>query len=138
MSKTLSELKPGLTGTAEMIVTEAHTAAAMGSGRMAVLATPALVALMEAAAQNAIAACLPDDHQSVGSAISVRHEVATPVGMRVLATAVLTQVAGRNLHFQLSASDAIEAIARGEHERSLSRVSVFARMLRHKEKEISA
>ena len=138
MSKHVDELKPGLTGTAEMLVTEAHTAASMGSGRLPILATPALIALMEAAAQHAVASCLSIDHQSVGTYISVRHEGATPVGMKVFATAELTTVEGRTLRFRLRAKDEFDEIATGDHERSISSIAVFTRLLRQKKERKNA
>ncbi|MEG0755295.1 MAG: dihydrolipoamide acyltransferase, partial [Oscillospiraceae bacterium] len=39
----------GLTGSAETVVTDQNTAAALGSGSLPVFATPAMVALMETA-----------------------------------------------------------------------------------------
>lgn len=130
----MAEMRVGLRGEAELVVTEAVTAASMGSGKMSVLATPALVALMERAAQAAIAAQLPADHHSVGTRLDIRHEGATPVGMKVIATAELTGIDGRNLRFQVSARDEKEEIGAGVHVRTLSSVGAFQRLLRQKMK----
>ncbi len=132
----MTELKVGLRGEAELVVTEAVTAASMGSGQMPVLATPALVALMERAAQAAIAAQLPTDHHSVGTQLDIRHEGATPVGMKVIATAELTGIDGRNLRFRVSARDELEEIGVGVHVRTLSSLAAFQRLLRQKMKRI--
>ena len=45
-----SRITPGLTGTAEIVVAPEHTAPFVGSGRIAVLATPVMINLIEAAA----------------------------------------------------------------------------------------
>ena len=53
MSST-ENLKPGLKGTAELVVGEGHTAPRVGSGRVHVLATPVMINVIEAAALAAI------------------------------------------------------------------------------------
>ncbi|MEK9724813.1 MAG: hypothetical protein VW405_15190, partial [Rhodospirillaceae bacterium] len=62
---------PGLTGTAATVVTDAHTASEIGSGRIAVLATPVMINLMEAAALDAIEHLLPEGQQSLGTHLDV-------------------------------------------------------------------
>ncbi|MBN1202516.1 MAG: thioesterase family protein [Anaerolineae bacterium] len=110
-------LQPGLDGKAAVTVTGDLTAAALGSGNVNVYATPALIALLEAAAINALAGHLPDDQTSVGTHLDVRHLAATPVGMIVRAEATLRTVDGRRLVFDVAAWDAVEQIAVGTHER---------------------
>ena len=92
----LSKLKPGLEGHAELVVGEEHTAPRIGSGRVRVLATPVMINLMEAAALDAAENLIPAGHQSFGTHLDVRHIAATPVGMRVRATARLVAVDGRS------------------------------------------
>lgn len=99
----LSKLVPGLEGHAELVVGEEHTAPSIGSGR--VLATPVMINLMEAAALDAAENLIPAGHQSLGARLDVRHIAATPVGMRVRATARLVSVNGRMLEFQVAAHD---------------------------------
>ena len=77
-------LQPGLTGQATIIVTDVHTAAALGSGNVAVYSTPAMIALLEAAAVNALDGHLEEGQTSVGTSLNVRHLAATPVGMNVI------------------------------------------------------
>ncbi|MEZ4770822.1 MAG: thioesterase family protein [Caldilineales bacterium] len=110
-------LQPGLAGTASVQVTPANTAQALGSGLVPVFATPALVALLEQAAVNALAGALPPGSTSVGTRIEVRHTAATPVGMTVAATATLVEADGRRLRFEVAARDDAESIAEGVHER---------------------
>ena len=113
----LQELKPGLTGTAETVVRETNTALAMGSGSLYVFATPCMIALMEQAACNAVAACLDEESTSVGTLVNITHDTATGMGKKVTATATLTAVKGRKLVFEVTAADEDKQIGKGRHER---------------------
>lgn len=113
----LQELKPGLTGTAETVVRETNTALAMGSGSLHVFATPSMIALMEQAACNAVAACLDEESTSVGTLINITHDAATGMGKAVTATATLVEVQGRKLVFEVTAADEDKQIGKGTHER---------------------
>ena len=113
----LQELKPGLTGTAETVVRETNTALAMGSGSLHVFATPSMIALMEQAACNAVAACLDEESTSVGTSVNVTHDAATGMGKAVTATATLVEVQGRKLVFEVTAADEDKQIGKGTHER---------------------
>ena len=113
----LKELKPGLTGTAETVVRETNTALAMGSGSLHVFATPSMIALMEQAACNAVAACLDDESTSVGTLVNITHNAATGTGKAVTATATLVEVQGRKLVFEFTAADEDKQIGKGTHER---------------------
>ena len=113
----LQELKPGLTETAETVVRETNTALAMGSGSLHVFATPGMIALMEQAACNAVAACLDEESTSVGTLVNVTHDAATGMGKAVTATATLVEVEGRKLVFEVTAADEDKQIGKGRHER---------------------
>src|SRR6266566_3759951 len=82
----LGRIVPGLTGTAELVVGPEHTAPFVGSGRIAVLATPVMINLIEAAALAAIEHLLPAGHQGLGIQLDISHTAATPMGLRVTAT----------------------------------------------------
>ena len=113
----LQELKPGLAGTAETVVRETNTALAMGSGSLHVFATPSMIALMEQAACNAVAACLDEESTSVGTLVNITHNAATGTGKAVTATATLVEVQGRKLVFEVTAADEDKQIGKGTHER---------------------
>jgi predicted thioesterase len=121
----MDELTPGLTGTVEAIVTDADTAARLGSGVVPVLGTPALVGLMEGAAVQSLAGHLPPGRTSVGGRIDVHHLAPTPVGLRVRAQAELSKVEGRRLVFHVEAWDEIERIGEATHERFIVDVERF-------------
>lgn len=110
-------LTVGLTGTAQVTVVTENTAAAVGSGLLPVFATPAMVALMEGAAVNALDGHLEPGQGSVGIALDLTHDAATPVGMTVRAEATLTAVDGRKLTFKVKAFDDAGQIGGGTHQR---------------------
>jgi fluoroacetyl-CoA thioesterase len=126
------ELPAGLTGTAELVVGEHHTAPRVGSGRIRVLATPVMINLIEAAALAAVEQSLPEEHQSLGTHLDVTHVAATPVGMRVRATAEVLKVEGRTVYFRVRADDERELIGEGTHERVVVNVNRFDERVRKK------
>jgi fluoroacetyl-CoA thioesterase len=128
----LSKLTPGLEGHAEIVVGEQHTAPRIGSGRVRVLATPVMINLMEAAALDAAENLIPVGHQSLGTRLDVRHIAATPVGMRVRATARLVAVDGRTLEFRVEAHDEKDLIGDGTHTRLVVNVERFDQRVQKK------
>ncbi len=128
----LTRITPGLTGTAELVVAPDHTAPFVGSGRIAVLATPVMINLIEAAALKAVEHLLPAGHQSLGIHLDVSHTAATPVGLRVTATAEVTAVEGRTISFRVEARDALERIGGGTHKRVVVRVARFDERVQRK------
>ena len=125
-------LPVGLTGTAELVVGEQHTAPRVGSGRIHVLATPVMINLIEAAALAAVEQSLPEEHQSLGTRLDISHIAATPVGMRVRATAEVVHVEGRTIRFRVRAEDERELIGEGDHERVVVNVARFDERVRKK------
>ncbi len=110
-------LEKGLTATSRTVVCEENTARAMGSGDLAVFATPAMVALMEHAAMTAVAAALPEGSTTVGSEMNCSHIKPSKLGASISATAVLTAVEGRKLTFTVGACDEQGIIGEGVHVR---------------------
>jgi fluoroacetyl-CoA thioesterase len=125
MAIDLSDLKPGLTGSAELLVGIEHTAPSIGSGLVPVLATPIMINVIEAAALAAVEHLLTAGHQSLGIHLDVRHFAATPIGMRVRASAELVAVEGRTLTFRVEARDDKEPIGDGSHQRVVVNVARF-------------
>ena len=110
-------LEKGLKATSKVVVSEENTARVMGSGDMAVFATPAMVALMENAAMAAVAAELPEGSTTVGLEMNCSHIKPSKLGATITATAVLTAVEGRKLTFTVGASDEQGIIGEGVHVR---------------------
>ncbi|HEY0438772.1 MAG TPA: thioesterase family protein [Xanthobacteraceae bacterium] len=128
----LSGIRPGLTGTAALTVAPEHTAPFVGSGRIAVLATPVMINLIEAAALSAVEHLLPPGHQSLGIHLDVRHVAATPVGLAVTATAEVVAVEGRTVTFRVEVRDAREPIGGGTHQRVVVSVARFDERVQRK------
>jgi predicted thioesterase len=128
----LHRIVPGLTGTAEIVVGPEHTAPFVGSGRIAVLATPVMINLIEAAALAAVEHLLPPGHQSLGIQLDVSHTAATPIGLRVTATAEVVEVKGRTIGFRVAARDEFEPIGGGTHRRVVVSVTRFDERVQRK------
>lgn len=110
-------LETGLTYTSRLTVGNENTAIALGSGDMPVLATPAMMALMENAAMLAVASELEDGDTTVGGHIESSHLRPTPVGAEVSATATLEKIDGRKLYFKIIAHQGDKIIGEGTHLR---------------------
>lgn len=121
----LLTIPPGATGSKSITVGDEHTAPFVGSGRVHVLATPVMINLFEAAALAAIEHLLPVGHQSLGTHLDISHLAATPVGMRVTATAEVIEVDGRHVKFKVSAVDERDLIGEGVHDRVVVDVAKF-------------
>jgi fluoroacetyl-CoA thioesterase len=132
ISPTVARITPGLTGTTEIIVGPEHTAPFVGSGRIAVLATPVMIKLIEAAALAAVEHLLPAGHQSLGTHLDVSHIAATPVGLRVTASAEVLGVEGRTITFRVEAHDEFEPIGGGTHQRVVVSVARFDERVQRK------
>jgi predicted thioesterase len=124
----------GASATLEFVVSEADTASALGSGDVPVLATPRVLAWLEAATVAVLAPTLEPSSTSVGTRVEIEHRAPTPVGAEVLATASVSYVDGRLVRFEVAAehrdpSGALVVVATGrvtravvDRERFLSRL----------------
>ena len=110
-------LEVGLKHQSVMRVMDGNTAEFIGSGDMAVLATPAMVALMENAAMKAVAASLDEGASTVGVEMNTSHIKASPLGATITASAELVAIDGRKLSFSIKAWDAQGVIGEGTHTR---------------------
>ena len=110
-------LQVGLTYTSQLMVTEDLTAAKMGSGDMPVLATPAMMALMENAAMLAVAPHLPEGCTTVGGHITSSHLKPSKLGDMVTATATVTRVEGKKIEFKVEAHCGDTLLGEGTHLR---------------------
>lgn len=113
----MENLRIGLSDESTTIVNRSNTALAMGSGDLPVFATPAMVALMENAAMQAVASSLSEELTTVGAEMNVTHVKPSGVGAKIVATAKLTAIDGRKLTFHVEARDAVGIIGEGTHIR---------------------
>ncbi len=113
----MEQLQIGLTGTATTTVTQNNTAQSMKSGALPVFATPAMTALMEEAACNAVNDYLENGMGTVGISLNITHDAPSAIDAKITATAKLTAIDGRKLSFAISAVDGDKLIGKGTHER---------------------
>src|SRR5664280_1749963 len=125
----------GTKGTFKMHVLPEHLANQFKDAMLPqVLATPVMILIMENAALNAIRSFLDLGESAIGTAIDVRHLAATPVGHDVLAEAKVIKVEGKRIKFKVSASDEIEEIGNGTHQRAVINLRSFSDRLANKRK----
>jgi predicted thioesterase len=110
-------LNVGIKGTQSVLVTEENTAASVGSGMLAVFATPAMAALMEKTAALSVQNELGEGEGTVGISLNIRHLAATPVGLTVTCESELIEIDRKRLVFSLKVSDGKDVIGDGTHER---------------------
>ncbi len=115
----------GLKGVARLVVGEADTARALGSGDVNVLGTPRMVALFEQATVDALRGMLDDGQSSVGMRVQIDHLQPTPIGAEVVVEAMLDKVEGRRITFAVTASDSGGLVAAGKVTRVLVDVQKF-------------
>ena len=114
---TRKTMETGIIGKEELIVNEMNTAEALGSGSLAVFATPAMIALMEKTARLSVAPFLEYGQSTVGTLVNVKHLSASPVGMKITCRTELKEIDRRRLVFHVECSDEAGIIGEGEHER---------------------
>lgn len=99
----MDAISTGQRATVTHTVTEADTAAALGSGDLPVLGTPRLLAWAEAATCAAIAPYVAADRTSVGTRMQLEHIAASPEGAEVRVTASVSYTDGRLVRFDVVA-----------------------------------
>lgn len=132
----MKPIPPGATGAFTLVVKPEHLANQFKDSMLPpVLATPVMIMMMENAALNAMKAYLEPGESAVGSQIDIRHLAPTPVGMRVTAEAEVTHAEGRRVTFKVRASDKVEEIGTGTHERMVIDLGRFLKRLNAKRGE---
>ncbi len=110
-------LTVGITGKQTVTVTAENSAKTMGSGTLDVFATPSMIALMEKTAWMSIVDYLEEGQGTVGTKLDISHNAPTPLGMTVTCESKLVEIDGRRLVFKVTASDGVDVIGVGRHER---------------------
>jgi fluoroacetyl-CoA thioesterase len=123
----------GATGSFSLVVTPEQLANRFKDAMLPpILATPVMIMVMENAALNAIKPYLDAGESAVGTRVDVRHLAPTPLGMRVVGEAEVTDVDGRRIEFTVRATDETEAIGAGTHERVVVDLTRLAQRLNAK------
>lgn len=110
-------LQPGLEFEWSREVGHDMSARHLGSGDVGVLATPAMIAMMEGASLRAVQEHLPEGSTTVGYVVNIRHLAPTPLGRTVRVRSRLEGVDGRKLTFRVEAFDGEKLVGEGEHVR---------------------
>ncbi|KRH79939.1 fluoroacetyl-CoA thioesterase [Ferrovum sp. JA12] len=119
-------IPPNTEGFAIMTVKESYLACQLKDSSLPpVFSTPMLVAVMENAALNAIKPYFEEHETAVGTAITLKHLAATPLGFNVRATAQVRSVEGRIITFHIEAFDDFDKIGEAVHERTLINLDSF-------------
>lgn len=113
----MKDIVIGTTYTLSTTVTEEKLACNMKSGSLPVFATPAMAALMEETSAAALSLFLEEGETSVGTALDLKHTAATPLGIKVTATAEIVEVDRRRVTFQVTVRDEQEEIGSARHDR---------------------
>ena len=117
MADNIKTLTEGIKGHAEDIVTPEKTAVSMGSGGLAVYATPRMLCMMEYTAWASVEPYMEEGKGTVGTRLDVSHVSASPVGSHIRYESELTETDGRRLVFRVQAFDEAGLIGEGTHER---------------------
>jgi predicted thioesterase len=73
---------------------------------------------------------------SVGTLVNIKHLAATPVGAEITLKAKIVLFDERKVLFEVVASDSLERIGEGTHERSLIEVPRFRKKFVEKQKKL--
>jgi predicted thioesterase len=125
MEEPLAHIKPGMTATAEVVVTPDITVGGHVPGMPMVYGTPFMILLMEVASGRAIGPYLPEGWVSVGSEVNIRHLAPTPLGRKVVATARVLETTRRSVLFAVEARDGERLIGEGAHRRGVVDLARF-------------
>jgi fluoroacetyl-CoA thioesterase len=138
-------LRPGIEGTFRYRVPESKTVPRIYEEAPdfqmmpSVLATGYLVALAEWACIELIKPHLDwPGEQSLGTHVNLSHTAATPPGFTVEVRTRLESVEGRKLTFSVSASDGVDTISTGMHERHVIDAVRFERKVAAKAAGVAA
>ena len=110
-------LAPGATFELSRTVTEEMSARHLGSGSVGVLATPAMIAMMEGASTLCVQPFLDEGRTTVGFIVNVRHLAPTGIGSEARARATVTSVDGNRITFAVECYEGEKKIGDGEHVR---------------------
>ncbi|WP_455494040.1 thioesterase family protein [Gemella sanguinis] len=112
------------------VVKNENSAKNMGSGDLAVLSTPSLVAFMENAAKNYLNKFLPEEMGSVGSNINIDHIAPTLIGNSITVRGKITEIIKEKIiKFSIEAYEEDKKIGNAEHTRVIINNTKFLEKL---------
>lgn len=114
------------------VVFEDQTAVKMGSGDLEVLATPALVAMMENCSKNLISEELSNGQTSVGYKMDLRHLAPTAVGSKIEVASEIVYSDAKKISFAIRAFEGETLIGEAKHTRVIVEHSDFLKKVKQK------
>lgn len=121
----MKSIEVGTTHVSTTLVGNLNVARVVGSGDLDVFATPAMVALMENAAMNAVKPFLDEGETTVGGEMNCTHTAPSPIGATIEAEAVVEAVEGRKITYTVEARCGDTIIGRGRHVRFVVNAAKF-------------
>ncbi len=126
----MRQIPVGAKGSFTLLVQPEHLANRFKDAMLPpVFATPVMIMVMENAALNAIKAYLDPGESAVGTAVNIRHLAATPAGRLVTGEAEVTKTDGRQIDFEVRATEGEKEIGVGSHSRAVIDLARFNRRL---------
>ncbi len=132
-----SKVKAGTTKERAITVEANMTTSFLWEGEN-VMSTPSMILEMEETCRLLLKEqAIPEaEWDSVGTIVDIRHLAATPVGAKVSLKARVTSVDGRRVMFDVEASDDVEKVGEGRHERFIINVPKFKAKFGEKQKKL--
>ncbi|MBP3382363.1 MAG: thioesterase family protein [Tidjanibacter sp.] len=121
----MKSIEVGTTHVSTTLVDNLNVARVVGSGDLDVFATPAMIALMENAAMNAVKPFLDEGETTVGGEMNCTHTAPSPIGATIEAEAVVEAVEGRKITYTVEARCGDTIIGRGRHVRFVVNAAKF-------------
>jgi len=109
----------GIIGEGSIKVTDENTALRWGSGALPVLATPAMILLIEKTASECLTPFLKDGESTVGTSLDIKHSAPSPVGSEVFCRAEVIETDRSKIVFDIKVWDSAGEVGSGKHERFL-------------------
>jgi len=109
----------GIIGEGRMKVTDENTALRWGSGTLPVLATPAMILLIEKTASECLSPFLKEGESTVGSSLDIKHSAPSAVGSEVFCKAEVIEIDRSKIVFDIKVWDSAGEVGSGKHERFL-------------------
>lgn len=108
------------------IVDESLLTPRYGKPDIVVLASPAVVSLMEITSLRLVERDLPPEWTSVGSRMVFEHLLPTYAGAQVVTRATVREVAGRRIELDVETFEGPTLVARATHTRAIARKAKFS------------
>ncbi|EHU5023607.1 thioesterase [Enterococcus faecalis] len=115
--------------TKEFLVKESQTAKMLGSGDLEVLGTPALAAMIEQTAKEAVKDQLSVGETTVRTVLELRHLYPSAVGSTIVVTMTNIEQSAHKIRYEFVAYEGERQIAKGFHQRAVVETDSFLKRI---------